>query len=139
MHGLGGADAMTGSAFADTLVGGAGNDVLTGGSGMDVFRYSFTNEGHDTLTDFTLGVGGDVLDIAHLLDGATDSTIAQFVTLADAGGNVLKLNLDANGNTSGTDVSITFNGISYSAAHGLGDTTFLQQMIHDGNLLTRVL
>ncbi len=139
MHGLGGADAMTGSAFADTLVGGAGNDVLTGGSGMDVFRYSFTNEGHDTLTDFTLGVGGDVLDIAHLLDGAKDGTIAQFVTLADAGGNVLKLNLDANGNNSGTDVSITFNGISYSAAHGLGDTTFLQQMIHDGNLLTRVL
>ncbi len=139
MHGLGGTDVMTGSAFADTLVGGAGNDVLTGGSGMDVFRYSFTNEGHDTLTDFTLGAGGDVLDIAHLLDGATDSTIAQFVTLADAGSNVLKINLDANGNDSGADVSITFNGLSYSAAHALGDATFLQQMIHDGNLLARVL
>lgn len=139
MHGLGGTDVMTGSAFADTLVGGAGNDTLTGGSGMDIFRYNFTNEGNDTLTDFAMGAGGDALDISHLLDGATDATLANFVKLVDAGSNVLKLNIDANGNASGTDVSVTLNGISYSAAHALGDANYLQQMLLNGNLLTHVL
>ncbi|WP_243544359.1 S8 family serine peptidase [Pseudodesulfovibrio tunisiensis] len=39
----------------DTLCGGAGQDKLTGGTGSDVFLYQSTNQGGDTVLDFTLG------------------------------------------------------------------------------------
>lgn len=39
----------------DTLCGGAGQDKLTGGTGADVFLYQSTNQGGDTVLDFTLG------------------------------------------------------------------------------------
>jgi surface protein len=133
VHGLGGNDTITGSVYNDMLVGGAGNDTLTGKAGADTFSYRHTNEGNDVITDFSNVVGGDILDIHYLLDGATQATIDNFITLSSNGVNT-QLNIDANGNASGTDVSITLQGISYAAASA-DPLLFLQTMIINENLV----
>lgn len=77
-----GNDTIVGGAGNDQITGGAGSDVLTGGEGSDTFVMSdngnavnLTNPIVDTIKDFTLGSGGDVLNIAALgnrpvVDGA---------------------------------------------------------------------
>ncbi|MGH8633971.1 MAG: VCBS domain-containing protein, partial [Burkholderiales bacterium] len=56
---------------ANTLNGGAGDDTLVGGSGNDVFQYSFnvnpavtSDDGFDTIYDFTFGAGADKLEFS---------------------------------------------------------------------------
>ena len=55
-----GNDTLLGGDGNDTLTGGTDNDSLTGGAGADRFTYTATNEGVDTITDFTIAQG-DVL------------------------------------------------------------------------------
>jgi surface protein len=142
IHGLGGNDTLKGGSAADLIVGGAGNDTLTGNGGSDTFRYYFTNEGNDTITDFNMvavSSGGDVLDISYLLNsgvnmkssatplGVTYATIGNYVHLYNAGSDTLKLGIDADG-TGGDNVTITLSGVSYASAA-------LSTMITNGNLL----
>lgn len=53
LNGWVGNDGIGGGGGGDTLVGGAGIDTLTGGAGNDGFRYAFSNEGGDTIVDFS--------------------------------------------------------------------------------------
>ncbi len=46
-------DTLLGGDGSDTLIGGANNDSLTGGTGADHFAYTASNQGIDTITDFT--------------------------------------------------------------------------------------
>jgi len=64
-----GVDTISGGSGADTIKGGVGNDSITGGSGADtiVFEASATVNGADTITDFTVGSSGDVLDFSAFL------------------------------------------------------------------------
>jgi len=73
IYGEGGNDILTGAAGVDTLDGGAGNDTITGGAGDDVISTGTgidtlvrdgdgTTDGSDTVSDFTAGAGGDVID-----------------------------------------------------------------------------
>ena len=64
-----GADSLSGGDGEDTLVGGAGQDVLTGGAGSDrfVFQYDeLTQALPDVITDFKVGVGGDLIDFSDI-------------------------------------------------------------------------
>ena len=76
------ADTITGGAGADNITGGAGNDVLTGGTGADTFIFAATAalNGSDTILDFTVGAGGDVLN----LDAALAAGAAATLTSPDA-------------------------------------------------------
>ncbi len=87
LHGNGGAnklnggignDQLFGNGGNDTLKGGAGDDVLTGGAGIDRFVYVDLSEGgmNETIMDFTVGTGGDILDLADLIDGLAGATAA---------------------------------------------------------------
>jgi Ca2+-binding RTX toxin-like protein len=48
-----GTDSLIGGNGNDTLIGGNGNDTLTGGANADHFAYTASNQGIDTITDFT--------------------------------------------------------------------------------------
>ncbi|MBB3121928.1 Ca2+-binding RTX toxin-like protein [Massilia violacea] len=56
-----GADNISGNAGNDILIGGYGNDVLTGGTGNDIFRFAGTDQGVDSITDFTSGT--DIIQV----------------------------------------------------------------------------
>ncbi|MDB9412754.1 calcium-binding protein [Microcystis aeruginosa] len=53
LDGGSGNDTLLGGTGNDTLLGGTGNDILTGGAGADHFAYDNTNQGVDTITDFS--------------------------------------------------------------------------------------
>jgi Ca2+-binding RTX toxin-like protein len=55
-----GNDSLDGDTENDTLIGGDGNDTLTGAGGVDQFVYNNSNEGADSITDFTI-TDGDVI------------------------------------------------------------------------------
>ena len=53
LSGDSGADSISANDGDDYIIGGFGSDSLTGGNGSDTFLYYDTNEGGDTITDFT--------------------------------------------------------------------------------------
>jgi len=128
IHGLGGDDVLSGGSANDLLVGGAGNDTLTGGAGSDTFDYGFSNAGNDVITDFTIGAGGDVLDLKDLLEGYNTSELEHYLSLEASSGNTL-ISVDADGvNTSTTLVTITLQGVTYNS-------DLLDDLVNDGNIL----
>ncbi|HTO80761.1 MAG TPA: type I secretion C-terminal target domain-containing protein [Methylomirabilota bacterium] len=130
------ANVLVGNAAANILSGGDGDDILDGGNGVDkliggagadtFLRHSLA-EGKDTITDFTVGSGGDKLDIADILVGYVEGTsdAHDFVQcIATAAGTTVKV--DANGTAGGaafTDVCIL-----------AGVTTTLDTLLAGGNI-----
>jgi Ca2+-binding RTX toxin-like protein len=120
----------------DTLTGGAGDDTLTGGAGADVFRWSLNDQGttttpaSDHITDFTLGAGGDVLDLKDLLVGEHDGTgtdasnLTQFLHFSEVGGKAV-LSIDHDAGIFAADQTITFDNMSLATMQstlGASDT-----------------
>jgi S-layer protein len=80
INGGAGNDTINGGAGNDTIIGGAGADEITGGAGDDtinlatgetsaaidtvIFEATAVGNGVDTITGFTAGAGGDVLDFS---------------------------------------------------------------------------
>ncbi len=67
LHGNKGDDRLTGGAGNDIIDGGSDNDILTGMAGSDRFTHA-AGGGHDTITDFQTGAGGDVLALSGYFD-----------------------------------------------------------------------
>ncbi len=51
-----GNNTLFGTINADVIFGGAGNDTLTGSSGADIFKFTASNQGNDSITDFMAGM-----------------------------------------------------------------------------------
>jgi Ca2+-binding RTX toxin-like protein len=134
-----GNDILLGGAGADTLIGGNGNDKLQGQGGNDtltlgtgdsdtvVFEATATGNGLDTISNFTVGVGGDKLDFNSFFGAAT--TISTLVGPVDdnstgevdaAYGNVLLVN-DIGGDLNEDGIAEMFGTGTPFAAAGLGD------------------
>ena len=77
---------ITANAAGSTVTGTSYNDVIHGGAGVDTVIFAASNNGADTINSFTLGTGGDVLNLTAILNeassaamttlAATDSTTA---------------------------------------------------------------
>jgi Ca2+-binding RTX toxin-like protein len=130
------ADYLQGDAAPNRLEGGAGHDVLVnspgadrlaGGADADRFEYHTIDATPDTISDFTIGVGGDVLDVSRVLIGyhSGASSLGDFVKLQSIGSNTAVL-IDADG--LGADfVSIaTLSGVSGA---------LLNDLLAQGNLV----
>jgi len=90
---------ISGGSRADTITGSANADTITSGEGADILGLA----GGDTVTDFTVGASGDVIDLSI----AGNSVGVNLITDADATAKV---------------ISATSTG---TQAHVSGDTLFL--------------
>jgi Ca2+-binding RTX toxin-like protein len=99
LKGADGNDALNGNGGNDILVGGAGADNLTGGAGSDTFVADAVSV--DTITDFTAGAGGDILNLADVLTVAYNpATPDLFISLRESGGNtIVSVDRDGSGGT----------------------------------------
>ena len=118
-----GNDTLSGAGGNDILIGGAGADTMTGGAGGDNFVYrSGDASAVDTITDFTEGGGGDVLDISDLLVGAFVGNESSYLSLRESGGNaIISIDRDGTGSTYGFQDFVVLQ----SATPGLSLTTLL--------------
>ncbi|CAN4267723.1 RTX calcium-binding nonapeptide repeat [Methylophilaceae bacterium] len=82
LSGLAGDDTIDGGEGADMITGGAGTDRLTGASGRDTFVLD-DPASVDTITDFTLGSGEDIIQIG------LSAFKANFIELVNAGSTSL--------------------------------------------------
>ena len=117
-------EGVTGSAFNDRLVGdgeanalygNGGTDTLTGGALSDIFGFNTIGNGIvdvDIITDFQVGVGGDVLHIGNILEGYNGS-INDFMRIVSSGGQTV-MQIDTDGALNGENfVSCAIlNGVS---------------------------
>ncbi|MEZ0261014.1 MAG: type I secretion C-terminal target domain-containing protein [Alphaproteobacteria bacterium] len=127
---MNGMDTLLGGLDNDILDGGAGNDTLAGGGGSDTFVFfaaqarSLSNA--DTITDFTAGAGGDVIDISDII-GAYDGVLAHYLSLTELNGNTL-VKVDGNGLTNGASFSLV---VTLSGVTGLDSG----QLLAEGSLI----
>jgi Ca2+-binding RTX toxin-like protein len=124
-----GTDTQNGQGGNDLLVGGAESDTLSGGIGSDRFDYNSINDGNDTITDFTRGAGGDVLDLRDLLSGYNPvvSNASNFVQLVASGGASTQVNVNADGVGSDFVAIVVLNNVALTG-------TLLNDMLAQGNL-----
>ncbi len=125
------ADIVDAGAGNDWIRGGPARDVMTGGAGSDTFAYVFVYESQgadtDTITDFTAGAGGDILDFSELTHGAASfagnasgSSAVQARLAAgsvravlDTASSTLYLDVDASGTLDAThDIAIQLTGVA---------------------------
>ena len=159
LNGGAGNDLLSGGYGNDTLIGGAGNDTLIGGSGVDVFKWSLADQGTtgtpagDVVKDFTVGAGGDVLNLHDLLTGGLGVTFSPTATALDAylnfgetsaGGNVV-ISVVPTG-SGGATQTITLEGVTLAQLHALSgtgsvvtpDQDIISKLIANGNLKTDI-
>jgi hypothetical protein len=112
--GIAGVNTIMGTSGDDIITGNASGDAITGNGGNDIFDYNVITDGDDSISDFVIGSGAeaDKLDLSDLLTYASSDTSANFLTVVDSGaGNGVTIAIDANGDSSGTDLTITLTGI----------------------------
>ena len=141
-----GDDTLLGGDGIDFLYGGQGDDVMTGGSGADTFAWGENDTGSsidpntDVIIDFTVGPGGDVLDLSDLLQGEEANLLSDYlsVEVGDFDGdldNETRISIDADGGavfqSSG---SITLENVDLSQGGALTDQQILDNLLNNGNL-----
>ena len=146
LFGGSGDDTLYGGAGNDDLHGGAGNDLLIGEGGNDIFHFhdgedgTESNHAVDTISGFTVGNGGGVLDLSDLLHGADHDDITgleEFVHISKDGDNTL-ITIDKDGGQAGgvtqeivlQDIDLTAGG-TLSNHDILGDLLTNQQLVVD--------
>jgi hypothetical protein len=126
---LGGArqDVLTGGMKDDTISGSGGDDELTGSGGADRFVITSTEDGNDTITDFT-PADGDALDLTAALQG-TSRLLADYVRITRSGADAL-LGVDTGGTAAGyADMVIRLRNSPLTAAD-------VRTLFESGKLIT---
>jgi hypothetical protein len=119
MFGGGSDDILVGGAGNDIIYGSAGADTLTGGSGADTFGFAAAGAGSvDTITDFAVGAGGDVLNISDLITGTVAGNEASYVSLRESNGNtIVSIDRDGGGSSYGFEDFVSLQGVTTQPQH----------------------
>jgi predicted RNA-binding protein with TRAM domain len=144
---------FTGTASAESIQAGAGNDTLAGAGGADIFKWALADQGTtatpsaDKINDFTVGTGGDALDLRDLLQGelagtdlAAATNLDQYLHFTEVGGKAV-LQVDHDAGSFAPTQTITFDNMSLAqltTSLGLSspatDLQIIQQMLAQDNL-----
>ena len=76
LDGGAGNDSLDGGDDDDILIGGTGLDTLTGGAGADQFVYTASNQGTDSITDFTIAQNDHLQFTGTAFGGLPTGTLA---------------------------------------------------------------
>ena len=126
------------------MIGGAGNDTLLGGDGIDIFALEAGDEGSvfspavDTIADFTVGAGGDVLDLSDLLQGENLASLDGYLNFSyDSVTGDTTINIDTNGSTGSFESAqqIVLSGVDLTVNGSLSDQQILDNLLSNGNLI----
>ncbi len=138
-----GNDNLQGGAGDDLLVGGSGNDSLIGGDGIDIFALEAGDEGTsstaavDTIADFTVGTGGDILDLSDILINENLSSLDSYLNFSyDSNTGDTTISIDPAG-TDAVNASqhIILTGVDLTANGTLTDQQILDNLLGNGNLV----
>ena len=141
--GDGTANSLIGTSASDLFSGGLGNDTLTGGMGSDVFKWNPGETGSDVITDFAVGLRGDVLDLRDLLTGehANAASLDAYLDFSANGSGQTVMSVHPSG-SGGVTQTVTLENVSYAAlqasAGGTSDAAIIAKLLTDGNLKTDV-
>ncbi len=138
-----GNDQLFGDAGDDRLVGGSGDDSLIGGDGIDIFALEAGDEGSvglaavDTIADFTLGSGGDVLDLSDMLQGEDLASLDNYFNFSfDSGTGDTTISIDVDGGgTFESSQQIVLSGVDLTSGGTLSDQQILDNLLNNGNLV----
>ncbi|MBF0626633.1 MAG: DUF4347 domain-containing protein [Magnetococcales bacterium] len=126
LRGGAGHDKLYGGAGNDQLVGGNGEELLSGGAGADQFKYLQAAEGGDTITDFNVSQGDQLVFVSrnfgNIAIGKLDSSRFGFNTTGRAANasqrfvfntttGVLKYDADGSGTASAAVIIATLNPV----------------------------
>ena len=141
-----GDDTLLGGAGIDFLFGGTGDDTMTGGTGSDTFAWGENDKGStidpdaDVITDFTVGPGGDMLDLADLLQNEEGNPLTDYLSIefGDFDGDLdseSRINIDADGGIFFQPTgSVTLENVDLTQGGTLTDQQILDNLLSNGNL-----
>jgi VCBS repeat-containing protein len=132
-------DTIDGDDGNDVISGGLGNDLLTGGTGEDVFLWELGDAGSgatDTITDFTQGAGGDVLDLKELLQSEDSSNLSEYLNFSwDNSDTTITIDVDGAG-LGIEQQTIVLEGVDLTANNTLSGAEIIENLTTQGNLIT---
>ncbi|MCP4982821.1 MAG: Ig-like domain-containing protein, partial [Gammaproteobacteria bacterium] len=139
-----GTDNLQGGVGDDLLIGGSGDDSLVGGTGIDIFALEAGDEGSvgvpavDTIADFTVGVGGDVLDLSDMLQNEDLASLDGYLNFSYdgvSGDTTISIDIDGSSGTFDTSQQIVLSGVDITANGALSDQQILDNLLNNGNLI----
>ncbi len=144
LMGAGGSDNLQGGAGNDLLIGGGGNDSLIGGGGIDIFALEAGDEGKtvapaiDTISDFTVGSGGDILDLSDMLQNENSDSLDNNLNFNYdnvTGNTTIYIDTDGGSGNFESSQQIVLSGIDLTMGGTLTDQQILDSLLSNGNLI----